>query len=329
MTGLRIRPATPADAGTVARFSRALMANDEDGEPILFGAAHFISNGFGPYRAFDTLIAERNGQPVGHALYHSEYNTDLMRRSLRLLDLQVATSARRAGVGRALMGAVARAGAAAGAAMMTWAVGRRDELGRLLYRGVGQERPELFFGVVAEREMVALAETRPSIGFHLRPAGAEDVPILAGFIADLLRATGGEPPAKIETSLRRDGFGASPAFAAIIAADEAGPLGHALFWPAYDIGHAMRGSFLSDLYVAPRGRRRGVGLGLMGAVARRTRDRQGRYILWEILESNAAAIAFYTRFAREIRGGMPCFAAGEDFRTLQSWAPAVEADAGR
>jgi GNAT superfamily N-acetyltransferase len=329
MTDLRIRPATPADAGTVARFSRELMANDEDGEPILFGAAQFISNGFGAYRAFETLIAERDGRPIGHALYHPEYNTDLMRRSLRLLDLQVAPPARRAGVGRALLGAVARAGAAAGATMMTWAVGRRDELGRLLYRGVGHEQPELFFGVVAERAMVALAETPPSIGFHLRPAKTDDVPILAGFIADLVRATDGEPPAEIEEPLRRDGFGASPAFAAIIAADEAGPLGHALFWPAYDIGHAMRGSFLSDLYVAPRGRRRGVGLGLMGAVARHTRDQQGHYILWEILESNAAAIAFYARFAKEIHGGMPCFAAGEDFRTLQSWAPTVEADAGR
>jgi len=328
MTGLRIRSATPADAGTVARFSRELMSS-EDGRPIIFGAAQFISSGFGPYRAFDTLIAERDGQPIGHALYHPEYNTDLMQRSLRLLDLHVAPSARRAGVGRALMGAVARAGAAAGAAMMTWAVGRSDELGPLLYRGVGQEQPELFFGVVAQQEMVALAERRPSIGFRLRPAGPEDVPTLAGFIADLLRATGGEPPAEIERPLRRDGFGTSPAFEAIIAADEAGPLGHALFWPAYDIGHAMRGSFLSDLYVTPRGRRRGVGLGLMGAVARRTRDAQGHYILWEILESNAAAIAFYRRFAREIHGGMPCFAAGEDFRTLQSWAPTAEADAGR
>lgn len=328
MTQIRIRPATPADADAVAAMCVKLTEHESE-QVCRFSPQHFIADGFGPGRAFDCLLAERGGAPIGYALYHPEYNTDLMQRSTYLVDLYVEPEARRSGVGRQLMAATAKAGAAAGATMLSWTVERWNDDARILYRKVGREQPELFYGVAAHDRLEALAALPERGDIRIRPATADDVPTLARFVTELLRATAGEPPAAIEGPLARDGFGPDPAFEAILAEDRSGPLGHALFWPCYDTEHAVRGGFLSDLYVAPRGRRRGAGRGLLGAVARRSRAARGDYLYWQILASNAPAIAFYAAIAEQDRAAMPCLAAGEDFRSLVALAAAFDPDDGR
>jgi diamine N-acetyltransferase len=321
----RIRRAGPDDGAAIAAMCARLSAQQGD-IASRFTAGHFRKEGFGSDRRFAAIVAAAGSEPVGYALFYPEYNTDLMQRSTYLVDLYVEPAARRAGLGRALMAATAKAAEAEGATMLSWSVKRANTGARAFYRGIGREQPELFYGVAVDGQLDRLAALEPSRGVALRPAERRDVPVIARFIAELLLATDGVAPADIEGPLARHGFGSRPAFAAILAEDRDGPLGHALFWRAYDTEHAARGAFLSDLYVAPRARRRGAGLALLGGFARWTKAAGGVYGFWQILETNAAAHAFYRPLAEEDRSVMPCTLEGEAFRALVAGAPAIAGD---
>ncbi|MFZ5790242.1 MAG: GNAT family N-acetyltransferase [Pseudomonadota bacterium] len=324
MSAALYRRAGPADAGAIAAMAAKLAAHQGDG-PSALTAAHVLRDGFGPNPAFAALVAEQRGEAIGYALWHSEYDTDHMRPSAYLIDLYVEPAWRGRGVGRALMAASAAEAAGRGAAMLSWTVKRGNEAARRFYRRLGREQPDLFYGVAAEAKLDALAAQAPPAGVRLREARREDADLLAAFIADLLVVTGDGPPprADIAAALARDGFGDARRFHTVVAEGDGSLLGHALFWPAYDSEHAVRGSFLSDLYVVAPARRQGVALALMGELARRTRAAGGAYAYWQIWEKNAPAIAFYRRFAAEDRTVMPCVAEGEAFTALIASAPAL------
>jgi ribosomal protein S18 acetylase RimI-like enzyme len=91
----------------------------------------------------------------------------------------------------------------------------------------------------------------------------------------------------------REGFGRRPRFRVLLAEHSGGAVGYALFYPSYDTDHAARGCYLQDLYVAPQGRRRGVGRALMAAVARACAADGGHYLFWNARPQNAAGRAFY------------------------------------
>jgi len=327
VSGFRIRRARPEDGEAVARLCARLAEHQGDGASR-FTATHFRREGFGADPRFACLVAVGGDEPIGYALFHPEYNTDVMQRSVYLVDLYVEPEARRGGIGRALMTAVARAAADAGATMVSWSVKRENSGARAFYRGFAQEQPELFYGVASDERLDRLAAIKPAAGIRLRAVERQDIPVVARYIAALLLATDGVPPADIEGPLLRHGFGRTPSFAAILAEDGNGPLGHALFWRAYYTEEAVAGAFLSDLYVAPEARRRGVGLALLGGFARWTKAAGGVYGFWQILESNAAAREFYRPIAVEDRTVMPCVLEGDRFRALLAAGEAL-ADGGR
>jgi ribosomal protein S18 acetylase RimI-like enzyme len=136
MSSLTIRPATLADADTLARFARALER--EEGKPeAALTAAHVRAEGFGLRRRFWALIAERDGKPVGFALVFPAYATETAERGCYVQDLYIVPEARRQGVGRALMAAVARASAEDGGRYLFWNV-RLDNAGaQAFYRALG------------------------------------------------------------------------------------------------------------------------------------------------------------------------------------------------
>jgi GNAT superfamily N-acetyltransferase len=318
------RRAGPADAGAIAAMAAKLAAHQGDG-PCALTAELVLRDGFGANPAFAALVAEQRGEAVGYALWHPEYNTDHMRPSAYLVDLYVEPGWRRRGVGRALMAASAAEAARTGATMLSWTVKRGNEAARRLYRKTGREQPDLFYGVATQARLDALAAREFPAGIALRDAGRADADAIAGFVADLLIVTGDRPPphADIAAALARDGFGERRRFQTLVAERDGELVGHALFWPAYDSEHAVRGSFLSDLYVVAPARRQGVALALMGELARRTRAAGGAYAYWQIWEKNAPAIAFYRRVAAEDRTVMPCVAEGEAFAALVASAPAL------
>jgi ribosomal protein S18 acetylase RimI-like enzyme len=133
---VRVREALPADAETIAAFAHALSL--EEGYPAAaLHADHVRAEGFGASPRFRALITERNGHPVGYALFYPAYDTDHAARGFYLQDLYIVPEARRQGAGRALMAAVARACAADGGCYVFWNALPENRAGLAFYRALG------------------------------------------------------------------------------------------------------------------------------------------------------------------------------------------------
>lgn len=133
----------------------------------------------------------------------------------------------------------------------------------------------------------------------IRPARAEDIPTLL----HLLTAMAAEDGARIgstEASLHAGGFGPSPHFHALLAEDDAGPLGMILFFPEYSTWRGEMGLFVQDLYVAPVGRGAGLGRALM-ACALAQADWSPRFLTLMVARKNAGARAFYQSLGMTLR----------------------------
>jgi len=91
---------------------------------------------FGERAVARALIAERSYQVAGYALFFPTFSTFLAREGLWLEDLFVRPAHRKAGVGRALLAAVAAAAAAQGG-RLEWAALDWNELALGFYRRLG------------------------------------------------------------------------------------------------------------------------------------------------------------------------------------------------
>jgi ribosomal protein S18 acetylase RimI-like enzyme len=150
----------------------------------------------------------------------------------------------------------------------------------------------------------------------LRPAVEADAALLGRLLGELQREIGEPLRPDAATAFARDGFGAAPAFTAVVAERAGQAAGYALFWPTYDTESASRGGWLSDLYVRPDHRHRGVAYQLMAEIARRTAAAGGRYLVWLVHTHNEPARAFYRRIGKEWPEGTAWFCEGAMFDAL-------------
>jgi GNAT superfamily N-acetyltransferase len=136
-----IRAATADDAESIVALVHRF--NLEDGNPPGATTAEaFRSLGFGTPPRFHTVLAEDEEQVLGYALYFPSYDTDYGAKGFYLQDLYVLPEARRRGIGRALMTAVARACRADGGRYLFWNALERNRAGRAFYRQIGaREEP--------------------------------------------------------------------------------------------------------------------------------------------------------------------------------------------
>ena len=120
--GLHIRPATPADAATIAGLVRDLA----DYEKLLHEARatpeDFRRELESDNPVIRVLIAEWDGQPAGFALYFFNFSTFVGRPGLYLEDLFVRPMLRGHGIGRALLRELARIARDRHCGRMEWAV---------------------------------------------------------------------------------------------------------------------------------------------------------------------------------------------------------------
>ncbi|MXY86501.1 MAG: GNAT family N-acetyltransferase [Chloroflexi bacterium] len=108
MPDVIIREAVPNDAQTILDFIVGLAEFENEPRSIVEATVESIRrDGFGPQRLFETLIAERNGEPLGMALFFPHYSTWTGTPALYLEDLFVKEEARGTGAGFALMRALA------------------------------------------------------------------------------------------------------------------------------------------------------------------------------------------------------------------------------
>ena len=107
MPRITIRSATADDVPLILEFIKALARFENEPDAVRTTHEDLLRDGFGERSQFEVLIAERDEKPVGFALFFATYSTWEGRPSLYLEDLFVIESARKHGVGRALMAKLA------------------------------------------------------------------------------------------------------------------------------------------------------------------------------------------------------------------------------
>jgi GNAT superfamily N-acetyltransferase len=125
MTQLLIRPAEPRDAREILAMITELAVFEKEPDAVLATEADLLRDGWGPHPKFEALMAERDGQVLGFALFFSSYSTWEGREGIYLEDLYVRDAARGLGVGRALVVRIAqlvaeRGGKRLDLSVLTW-----------------------------------------------------------------------------------------------------------------------------------------------------------------------------------------------------------------
>ena len=130
----------------------------------------------------------------------------------------------------------------------------------------------------------------------IREARPDDAAGIAE-LANALSLHEGVEPGFSEDKVLRDGFGAQPAFSALVAEDNGVLCGYALVTDFYDTDRAGRNLWMLDLFVRPDWRRRGVARALLAAVAAEAVRRNAVSLWFGVLSSNSEARAFYEAFS--------------------------------
>jgi GNAT superfamily N-acetyltransferase len=135
-----VRPASAWDVPLLLELFREL-AEYEHLEHELRATEQLLSEAlFGQHPAAEALIAERDSQPAGYALFFTTFSSFLAIRGVWLEDLFVRPEHRGAGVGRALLAAVASRVRETGGERLEWAALDWNELALGFYRGIGAQR---------------------------------------------------------------------------------------------------------------------------------------------------------------------------------------------
>jgi GNAT superfamily N-acetyltransferase len=129
---------------------------------------------------------------------------------------------------------------------------------------------------------------------NIRPATADDVPLILSFIRALAVYERLEHlVVATEEGLRATLFG-NPRFAEVLIASEGDePAGFALFFHNYSTFLGCPGIYLEDLFVKPEMRGRGFGKALLVRLAQIARERGCGRFEWCVLDWNEKAQGFY------------------------------------
>lgn len=117
-----LRPAAPADIGTLLRLIRALADYERLADDARATEADLATALFGAAPRAGALIVEVAGEAAGFALWFYTFSTFTGRPGLYLEDIYVAPEHRGRGIGRAVFSYLARLAEAEGCARLEWSV---------------------------------------------------------------------------------------------------------------------------------------------------------------------------------------------------------------
>jgi len=128
----------------------------------------------------------------------------------------------------------------------------------------------------------------------IRPAGADEMPLVLGFIRELavyehLEHQVVATAADLKAAL----LGPRPYAEVVFACVDGTPLGFALFFHNFSTFLGKPGIYLEDLFVRPEARGRGLGKRLLAWLARTALERGCARLDWAVLDWNEPSIGFY------------------------------------
>jgi ribosomal protein S18 acetylase RimI-like enzyme len=154
----------------------------------------------------------------------------------------------------------------------------------------------------------------------IRRARGADAPALLALVAALNRDQSDPDDLLTEARLRADVV--DNASTIVMVAEAGGALvGYATAHPTYETGHAERGLYVGDLFVAPPQRRQGVARALLAAVARAGHAQGARHLWLTAKPGNAAAHAFYRRLGSRGESVIAFAVVHQDFLNLAAEPP--------
>jgi ribosomal protein S18 acetylase RimI-like enzyme len=154
-----------------------------------------------------------------------------------------------------------------------------------------------------------------------RDAATHDADALAALMRDL-NADQGDPTDLLTAAhVRRDLIEHPQAVVLVAEAEDGALIGYVTAHATYETGHAERGLYVADLYVAPTHRRRGVARALLAAAARRGHAFGARHLWLTAKPGNTAAHAFYRRLGSKGESVMTFAVVHQDFLNLAAEPP--------
>jgi GNAT superfamily N-acetyltransferase len=134
---LNLRPALVSDVPTILRFIRELAEFEKLLHEVEATEEKLRRTLFEPGARAEVIIAERDGEAEGFALYFTSYSTFLAKNGIYLEDLYVSPSSRGQGIGTALLRRLAQIALDRGAGRLEWSVLDWNEKAIALYRKMG------------------------------------------------------------------------------------------------------------------------------------------------------------------------------------------------
>lgn len=152
---LSIRPFAQQDANPVATLMIEMATSyGASVEPTLVVAQDIIRQS----QATDILVADRDGALAGFATFASLYPVAGLVSFTYIQQIYVAANARRLGIARNLIAAIARVAKARGSTRIEWSTSTDNETARALYDDIGAEGSSKIYYVLKGRALDALAE---------------------------------------------------------------------------------------------------------------------------------------------------------------------------
>lgn len=140
-TGLRVRPATEADAELIFALILELATYEKLSEAVA-GDAETLRRSLFEQRAAEALILELDGEAIGYAIFFTTFSTFECRSGIWLEDLYVRPEHRRGGIGRAVMEQLAALALERGHARLEWCALEWNEPALRFYEALGATRLE-------------------------------------------------------------------------------------------------------------------------------------------------------------------------------------------
>ena len=159
LPALTIRPAVAADAAVIHQLIVELAVYEKAEHEVKASVADIERSLFAADSTVEARICERDGQPIGYAVYFFNYSTWLAKSGLYLEDLYITPEARGCGAGKAMLAHLAKTAVDKNCGRFEWSVLDWNEPSIKFYESLGAKAQNEWVGYrLTGDELQALAQ---------------------------------------------------------------------------------------------------------------------------------------------------------------------------